>query len=140
MTGKHPRTMFGTSFMPSEMPDYEQGEIVWADYPLSDKPDKSKVRPVLIVSNADSNKLDNDLLIVPITSRIRGEAFEIVLTNDKLTAQLPALSAVRCNKLHTIRRTRIAGKIANVTSARLKEIVETVYMAINLPSDHGLAL
>ncbi len=126
--------------MPNEMLDYEQGDIVWADYPLSDKPAKSKVRPVLIVSNADSNKLDNDLLIVPITSRIREEAFEIVLSNERLTNSLPAVSAVRCNKLHTIRRTRIAGKIASVTPTALKEIVETVYTAIRLPPAHELAV
>lgn len=132
MIGKHLRTTCGTSFMLNKMPDYEQGEIVWADYPLSDKPDKPKIRPVLIVSNANSNKLDNDLPIVPITSRIRGEAFEIVLTNDKLSAQLPALSAVRCNKLHTIRQTRITGKIAAVTPIALRNIVETICSSISL--------
>jgi mRNA interferase MazF len=114
------------------MPDYLQGEIVWADYPLSDKPDKSKIRPVLIVSNADSNELDNDLLIVPITSKIRGQLFEIVLTEDKLTSPLPARSVVRCNKLHTIRNTRITGKIATVNSETLREIIETVCQAIIL--------
>ena len=134
MIGKHLRTKCGMSFMLNKMADYEQGEIVWADYPLSDKPDKSKIRPVLIVSNANSNKLDNDLLIVPITSRIRGETFEIVLTDDKLTAQLPALSAVRCNKIHTIRQTRITGKIASVTPTALQDIVETIYSSIRIPS------
>ena len=114
------------------MPDYLQGEIVWADYPLSDKPDKSKIRPVLIVSNAVSNALDNDLLIVPVTSRIRGQLFEIVLTEDRLTTSLPALSAIRCNKLHTIRNTRIIGRIAAVSSTALKEIVDTVFQAISL--------
>lgn len=124
--------------MPNNMPEYTQGDIVWADYSLSDKPDKSKIRPVLIVSNDDSNKLDNDLLIVPITSRIRGEVFEIVPTDDRLTTQLPALSAVRCNKLHTIRRTRITGNIAAVTPVALREIVKTVYSAINLPPKPGV--
>ena len=45
------------------MADYQQGVIVWADYPLSDKPEKSKIRPVLVVSNAESNQLNNDLLM-----------------------------------------------------------------------------
>jgi mRNA-degrading endonuclease toxin of MazEF toxin-antitoxin module len=113
-------------------PEYTQGEIVWADYPLSDKPAKSKVRSVLVISNASSNTLDNDLLILPITSRIRSQLFEIVLTEGMTTIALPAVSAVRCNKLHTIRNTRIIGKIAAVTPTALAEIVETVYQAINL--------
>ncbi len=114
------------------MPDYAQGEIVWADYPLSDKPDKSKIRPVLVISNSDSNLLDNDLLIIPVTSRIRGQLFEIILTEDKLTSPLPALSAVRCNKIHIIRNTRITGRIAAVNPTTLKYIVEIVCQAIGL--------
>ena len=118
------------------MADYQQGEIVWADYPLSDKPEKSKVRPVLIVSNIESNRLDNDLLIVPITSKFRGQPFEIMLTNDKLTSPLPALSAVRCNKLHTIRSTRITGRITAVNMLTLKDIVESVLRAISPPDEN----
>lgn len=114
------------------MLDYLQGEIVWADYPLSDKPEKSKIRPVLIVSNGVSNALDNDLLILPVTSKLRGQLFEIVLTDDKLTSPLPALSAVRCNKLHTIRNTRITGRIAAVNQNAISEIIETVYNAIRI--------
>ena len=121
--------------MLNKMPDYSRGEIVWADYPLFDKPAKSKIRPVLIVSNAESNALDNDLLIVPITSRIRGQLFEIVLTKDKLTFLLPALSAVRCNKTHTIRTTRIIGKIAAVNPTALKEIVDAICRAVSLPDE-----
>lgn len=112
------------------MADYQQGEIVWADYPLSDKPEKSKIRPVLIVSNIEFNKLDNDLLIVPITSKLRDQPFEIILTNDKVTTPLPSLSAVRCNKLHTIRNNRIIGKIASVTSTTLKDIINAIYNSI----------
>ena len=135
MTGRLLKTMFGTSFTRNKMPDYIQGEIVWADYPLSDKPDKSKIRPVLVVSNADSNGLDNDLLIVPITSRIRGESFELVLTAEKLTSPLPALIAVRCNRLHTIRNTRITGKVAALTSEALKEVIRVIYRAISISDE-----
>lgn len=119
--------------MLNKMPDYLQGEIVWADYPLSDKPEKSKIRPVLVVSNSESNSLDNDLLILPITSKLRGQLFEIVLTEDKLTSTLPALSAVRCNKLHTIRNTRILGRVSAVNQAALVEIIDTVEQAIRIP-------
>lgn len=122
------------SFMQSSMVDYQQGEIVWADYPLSDKPDKSKIRPVLVISNAQSNQLDNDLLIVPITSKLRNQLFEIVLTQEKLSAPLPALSAVRCNKLHTIRNTRITGRIAQVTPEVLNQIIQTIVMSIRVLS------
>ena len=130
MIGKRLKMTYGTIFMRRNMPDYLQGEIAWADYPLSDKPEKSKIRPVIIISNADSNELDNDFLIIPVTSKIRNQRFEILLTADKVSAPLPALSAVRCNKLHTIRKTRITGSISAVEPAASKEIIETVNQAI----------
>jgi hypothetical protein len=52
------------------------------------------------------------------------------LAADKLIAPLSAFSAVRCNKLHTSRKTRITGHISTVKSAVLKEIIETVNQAI----------
>ena len=124
--------------MQSNMPDYSQGDIVWADYPLSNKPDKSKIRPVLIVSNSDSNSLDNDLIIVPITSKLRNQPFGIILTDDKLTSPLPTLSAVRCNKIHAIGKTRITGKIASLEREPLIEVVKTVYDTIRLLNDFKL--
>ncbi len=48
------------------MADYKQGDIVWANYPLTDKIDKFKRRPVLIISNSTSNTLDYDYIFLPI--------------------------------------------------------------------------
>jgi len=118
--------------MRNNMADYSQGDIVWADYPLSDKPEKSKIRPVLIVSNIVSNRLDNDFLIAPITSKIRSQPFEVVLTDDKVDEPLPALSVVRCNKLHTIRNSRITGRITNVKSEILSEIIVEIGLAVRV--------
>gem|GEM_PF-1562900 len=123
---------FGTNSMRNNMADYSQGDIVWADYPLSDKPEKSKIRPVLIVSNIVSNRLDNDFLIAPITSKIRSQPFEVVLTDDKVDEPLPALSVVRCNKLHTIRNSRITGRITNVKSEILSEIIVEIGLAVRV--------
>lgn len=40
-------------------PDFMQGDLVWAQYPLTDKIDKLKRRPVLVISNTESNLLDS---------------------------------------------------------------------------------
>lgn len=52
---------------------YQQGDLIWAQYPLTDKVDKPKKRPVLILSNQLSNALDSDLIVIPLTKTIRGE-------------------------------------------------------------------
>ena len=40
------------------MEGYKQFDIIWTQFPLSDKVDKLKVRPAVIVSNENSNGLD----------------------------------------------------------------------------------
>ena len=67
---------------------YNQGDIVWVRYPFSDKPDKSRVRPAIVVSNHKSNKLDNDLLICPITSTLRDTPFSFVIQDSFVTIPL----------------------------------------------------
>jgi mRNA-degrading endonuclease toxin of MazEF toxin-antitoxin module len=85
-----------------------------------------------VISNSASNVLDNDLLILPITSKIRGQAFEIVLSEENVSSPLPAVSVVQCDKLHTIRKTRISGIIATVNSITLSDVIEGVCRAICL--------
>jgi len=41
---------------------YKQGDIILIRYPLSDKPEKSIIRPVVVVSNETSNSEDKDVL------------------------------------------------------------------------------
>ncbi len=58
---------------------YNQGDILIIRYPLSDKPEKSIIRPVVIVSNSSSNSLDNDVLVCQITTTLRNDEFSFLL-------------------------------------------------------------
>jgi len=60
---------------------YKQDGIITIKYPFSDKPQKAKLRPAIVISNKKSNSLDNDLLIAPITSTIRATPFSFPLDN-----------------------------------------------------------
>ena len=44
---------------------YSQGDIVWVKYPLTEKPERLKLRPALIISHEKSNQIDHDILICP---------------------------------------------------------------------------
>jgi mRNA-degrading endonuclease toxin of MazEF toxin-antitoxin module len=61
---------------------YKQGEIILIRYPLSDKPEKSIIRPVVVISNESSNSLDKDILVCQITTRLRNDPYSYLLTND----------------------------------------------------------
>ena len=81
-----------------------QGSIIWASYPLTDRADKFKRRTVLVISNNESNQLDGDYIIIPITKTIRDEPFSLVIQpEDVLQGELPVASQLRCNKPFTVR-------------------------------------
>ncbi len=90
---------------------YQQFEIVWVRYPFSDQPEKGKTRPALVVSNEASNALDGDVLVCPLTSTLRGDAFAVRRTDEMLSSPLPLASEVRCNKVTTVRTSLILGRI-----------------------------
>ena len=96
------------------MANYNQFDIVWAQFPLSDKLDKLKMRPVMIVSNDESNRLDNDIMVCPITSRLRGDIFSLVLLDSMITIPLNIVSEIRCNKIMTLRHNLITEKAGNL--------------------------
>ena len=88
---------------------YKQGDIIAVHYPLTDKPAKTKLRPAIVVSNDISNKLDNDILVCPITTKTHDSEFSYPLNNNDLTLPLLNGSEVRCNKIMTIRVWEKAG-------------------------------
>jgi len=111
------------------MANYNQFDIVWAQFPLSDKLDKLKMRPVMIVSNDESNRLDNDIMVCPITSRLRGDIFSLVLLDSMITIPLNIVSEIRCNKIMTLRHNLITEKAGNLQERFHKILIEKLFMA-----------
>lgn len=105
---------------------YKQGDIVWVNYPFSDDFAKSKKRPAIVVSNEKSNALDNDLLIVPITTSIRGDTFSYKLESSDLVQPLPFVSEVRCNKIITIRKRLILAPLSSLKEDSLSKIIQKI--------------
>ncbi|PRY28150.1 mRNA interferase MazF [Spirosoma oryzae] len=105
---------------------YAQGDIVWAYYPLTDKIDKHKKRPVLIISNKTSNDLDNDYIVLPITRAIRSEPFSVLIDPASVKGNLPVASEVRCNKPFTVRQSLLLEKIGELATEKVQ--VASAYM------------
>ena len=107
---------------------YKQGDIVWVPYPLADQPGKTKVRPAIIISNASSNALDNDMLIAQITSVIRKDKFSFRINNSEITTALPKESEIRCNKIATIRNSLVIGKLSSLKPDKHQELVRKIFL------------
>ncbi|WP_018619658.1 type II toxin-antitoxin system PemK/MazF family toxin [Spirosoma luteum] len=122
--------------MPSNIlgTDFIQGSIVWALYPLTDKIDKAKRRPVLIISNRYSNDLDNDYIVLPITKAVRSESFSIIIEPHEVEGDLPVRSELRCNKPFTLRSSLIIEIIGLLDQNQLEQAVQLMNEAVKVVS------
>jgi mRNA-degrading endonuclease toxin of MazEF toxin-antitoxin module len=111
--------------------NFTQGDIVKLNFPFSEDPSKSKLRPATVISNSNSNKLDADLILLPITTTIRITPYSYLLDNSFLSRSLPQNSEIRCNKIFTLRRSLIQGKVSSINNNnKIEEISKLVYDAI----------
>ena len=109
---------------------YNQGDIVWVKFPLTERPEKLKLRPAVVISHEKSNQLDHYLLICPVTSTIRKTIFSIELKSSDVTNPLPLPSEIRCNKIYTVRAENIIGKMASLKTELLNQVIDVVCMSI----------
>ena len=109
---------------------FQQGDIISVWYPFSDNPKKGKIRPALVISNEASNQLDHDLLIIPITSTLRQDAFSFSIENNDLTVARPKNCEARCNKITTIRDTLVHGKVSFLKQERHADLIIKVCACI----------
>ena len=102
-----------------------------AQYPLTDKVDKLKRRPVLVLSNQDSNRLDLDYIVVPITRMVRDELFSLVIELTDVDANLPVVSKLRCNKPFIIRNSLLFDRIGVLSKEKTILAIELVGKAVD---------
>lgn len=123
-----------TSIQISEL---TQGSIAWAAYPLTDKLDKLKRRPVLVISNAESNGIDTDYIVLPITKTIREEPFSMVIEPADVQGALPIASEIRCNKPFTVRNVLIFERIGQLSADKVRTAIALLQRAVQVNEPAG---
>ncbi len=63
----------------------KRGDVVWTDFDPAAGHEQMGKRPALVLSPVSFNKTILLLLVAPITSRVRGHAFEVSLTGQKIS-------------------------------------------------------
>ncbi|MDY0390470.1 type II toxin-antitoxin system PemK/MazF family toxin [Desulfobulbus oligotrophicus] len=62
-----------------------RGDVVWTDFDPAAGHEQMGKRPTLVLSPKAFNKTVQLAMVAPITSRIRGHAFEVPLVGKKIT-------------------------------------------------------
>ncbi len=102
-----------------------QGEVVWVQYPFSDDPRKYKYRPAVVISHSRARQTDHDVVLLPVTSRIKNDDFSFLLEDNHLQeGPLPKPSEIRCNKPATVRQERIIGHLNELTDQSLQSVLK----------------
>ena len=55
------------------------GDVIWLDFSPTTGTEQAGRRPALVISDGDYNAATGRALVAPITSRVRGWPFEVVL-------------------------------------------------------------
>jgi mRNA interferase MazF len=74
----------------------KRGDIIWTNFDPAAGHEQQGKRPALVLSPAPFNKKLLLALVAPITSRVRGHAFEVRLQEEKMAG------VVLCQQIKTI--------------------------------------
>jgi len=62
----------------------DRGDVVWVDLNPAQGHEQKNTRPALVLSPRAYNKKTGLVLVVPITSQVKGYPFEVALTGKKV--------------------------------------------------------
>lgn len=105
-----------------------RAHVYWVEVP--DEP-KSK-RPALVVSSNVRNRFANDVLVCPISSRLRGGPTHVRLHPRE--GGLGATSEVKCEQVTTIRKARIVEGplVGPLSRARMRQVERCILTALDI--------
>lgn len=98
------------------------GEIWWANV--------DKKRPVAIASRDDAKAARQRTTVATITTTIRGIPSEVELDERD---GLKVKSAINCDELVTIDKSRLVRRVGNLSEPRLRDFHRALAFALGLP-------
>lgn len=101
---------------------YRRGDIVLVSFPFTDL-SSAKKRPALIVSPDAFNDLQQDLVLVAITSQLGHDDTLTIDEDDCVDGRLPKKSLVKPSKIFTMHSALILTRICALRPERLKAIL-----------------
>jgi mRNA interferase MazF len=83
---------------------------------------------VLIISNNNYNEMTEDIVVVAITSQLKGLDYSVVIDSEDLNeGELKVISAIRTDKIYTLSKNIVTKKFGHVNS----EVLESVRKKID---------
>lgn len=105
---------------------YRQGDLVLIPVPFTDL-SAQKQRPVIIVSGDNFNALQDDIIVVAVTSNPAVNPYTLALSNNELSeGKLPRISQIRTDKIYTLSQSIVVRRIGHVRGHILTKISASI--------------
>lgn len=107
--------------MSAYVPD--TGDIVWLEFDPQAGHEQAGHRPALVLSPARYNRARGMMICCPLTSRIKGYPFEVIVSEDPP-------SAVLSDQIKSLdwraRRAKLKGKVSPAVVAEVRSLLATL--------------
>jgi mRNA interferase MazF len=108
------------------MTTYKQGDTIVINVPFTDFSEE-KPRPALVLSSNEFNKKNKVTIIVPITSSITGDEYEVEIKGSEYQmAGLIKSGVVKSQIILTLDNTKIIRKLGTFPEGLFKKVIEKV--------------
>ena len=102
----------------------KQKDIVLIQFPFSNF-SSGKVRPALVISNNEYNKICNDIVVCAVTTQISDVEYKIIIDNKDLTnGYLPRKSCIRIDKPYSVLKNKVKKTQAHLSDLKYSEFVK----------------
>ena len=93
---------------------FNQRDIILIPIPFTDLTSNKK-RPVLVLSNDEYNKKNEDIIVAAITSKIYKRDYSIIINNKDLDkGELKVKSMIRIDKIYTLSQQIVIKKFGSL--------------------------
>ncbi len=110
--------------------NFKQGDIVVADVSYSDL-EASKPRPALIASSNNYNKIGDDIILIRVTSKIKGRPYDVLLEpNDLEFGKMKMSGAIKTDFLLVIEKRLIkfvVGRVKDHIVEKVKDKLRNIF-------------
>lgn len=109
----------------------KRGDLIWLDFTPQSGHEQAGRRPALVISADNYNRAVGLVLACPVTSRVKGYPFEVLLPND-----LPVGGVVLADQVRNLDwKSRRAQFIAKAPGSVVSETLGKLCALINSDSD-----
>lgn len=108
------------------MSDYvpDAGDVVWLEFDPQAGHEQAGHRPALVLSPARYNRVRGMMICCPMTSRIKGYPFEVVISADPPSAVLAdQIKSLDWRARRATFKGRVSAIVMGETRARLKALI-----------------